>query len=182
MELIEEPIEGLKLLKPRVFNDERGYFYESYQKQKLEELGIMAAFVQDNESYSLKNTLRGLHYQMGDYAQAKLVRVVKGEVQDIAVDIREGSKTYGQVYSAILSEENKHQLFIPRGFAHGYLVLSDEAIFCYKTDNYYNKAAEGGIHCNDSQLKIEWNINPANAILSEKDSILPSFGNHRKQI
>lgn len=182
MELIDEPIEGLKLIKPRVFEDERGYFYESYQKSTFAELNIHNEFVQDNEAYSQKNILRGLHYQLPPYSQAKLVRVVRGEVQDIAVDIREKSPTYGKVYSVILSESNKFQLFIPRGFAHGYLVLSEDAIFCYKTDNIYNKASEGGIRFNDQTLKIDWNINQSDVILSEKDSILPAFGNHRKHI
>lgn len=178
MDLIEEPLAGLKLFVPKILKDERGYFFESYQQQKLNALGIDTQFVQDNESYSKQYTLRGLHYQVAPFAQAKLVRVVKGEVLDVAVDIRRHSETYGQYYAAILSDQNKHQLFIPRGFAHGYCVLSEDAIFCYKTDNFYNKEAEGGIRFDDPEININWNFPLDMALLSEKDLNLPYFGNH----
>lgn len=168
------PLEGCVLLKPRVFNDDRGYFFESYNQQTFNELtGTNTTFVQDNQSYSSKGTLRGLHLQKGEHAQAKLVRVVKGEVLDVAVDLRPGSATYGQYVGARLSEENQHQLFVPRGFAHGFVVLSDTAIFAYKCDNFYNKASEGGLHYADPSLNIDW-ILPADSLqTSEKDRILP---------
>jgi len=178
MDIIEEPLPGLKLLAPRIMKDERGYFFESYQQQKMQAQGIDTTFVQDNESYSKRYTLRGLHYQVPPFAQAKLVRVVLGEVLDVAVDIRRNSATYGRYYAAILNDQNKHQLFIPHGFAHGYCVLSDTAIFCYKTDNFYNKEAEGGIRFDDPEININWNFPLNMAILSEKDLNLPNFGNH----
>lgn len=178
MDMIEEPMPGLKLFMPKVIKDDRGYFFESYQKQKLKDLGIDTLFVQDNESFSRKYTLRGLHYQIPPFAQAKLVRVVQGEVLDVAVDIRKNSETYGKYYAAILSDHNKHQLYIPHGFAHGYCVLSDEAIFCYKTDNFYNKESEGGIRYDDPEININWNFPLDMGILSEKDLNLPFFGNH----
>ena len=127
----------------------------------------------------LRLALRGLHYQVGAYAQAKLVRVARGKVKDVVVDIRPDSPTYGQVHTEILSEENKRQLFVPRGFAHGFVVLSEQAVFCYKCDNFYSKESEGGIHFNDPKLKLDWQIDISNAILSEKDKILPRFGDHR---
>lgn len=180
MKLIAEPMPGLKLIKPTVIRDDRGYFFESFQEQKIRSLGIETFFVQDNEAFSTKNTLRGLHYQLPPFAQAKLVRVVKGAVLDVAVDIRQDSLTYGRSYAVILDENNKFQLFIPRGFAHGYLVLSEEALFCYKTDNFYSKESEGGIIFNDSNLDIDWQISNSKLIISDKDGSLPKFGNHRK--
>ena len=174
-------IKDLLVIEPTVFNDERGYFFESFNKKKFEELtGLKIDFVQDNESKSKYGTLRGLHYQVQPFSQAKLVRVIKGKVLDIAVDIRENSETYGKYFSLELSDDNKKQLLIPRGFAHGFVVLSEEAIFTYKCDNYYNKEAEGGIIFNDSHLNIDWKIDPAEIILSEKDKLHPKFGQHKK--
>ena len=174
-------IEGLLIITPTVFEDDRGYFFESYNKHSFKkETGLDIDFVQDNESKSSYGTLRGLHYQTGSFAQAKLVRVLSGNVLDIAVDIRENSETYGKYFSLELSDDNKKQLLIPRGFAHGFVVLSEEAIFTYKCDNYYNKEAEGGIIFNDSHLNIDWKIDPAEIILSEKDKQHPKFGQHKK--
>ncbi len=175
MKVIDTGIEGLIELQPRVFEDGRGYFYESYNKGLFNEMGLDYNFVQDNQSMSVKNVLRGLHYQLNPMAQAKLVRVFKGEVFDVAVDIREGSPTYGKWHGAILSEKNKHQLLIPRGFAHGFAVLSDEAEFFYKCDNFYSKETEGGIRFDDSELNVEWPIDLDKAIVSEKDLALPTF-------
>ncbi|MBV7269154.1 dTDP-4-dehydrorhamnose 3,5-epimerase [Winogradskyella luteola] len=164
------------IIEPKTFIDKRGYFFESYNKQLFDlNIGYSVDFVQDNESYSSKNVLRGLHFQKGEHAQAKLVRVVKGEVLDVAVDLRASSETYGAYVSVILSEENKRQLFVPRGFAHGFLVLSDTAIFSYKCDNYYNKNSEGGIIYNDPALNIDWEISEKELIISEKDLELPKF-------
>lgn len=170
---------GLMVFEPRVFKDDRGYFFESYQRKTFAEAGITTDFIQDNEAKSTFGILRGLHYQVPPYAQAKLVRVVQGEVLDVVVDIRKNSPTYGKHYSIILSAENKKQLFIPRGFAHGYAVLSEEAIFCYKCDNYYSKAHEGGLRYNDPALNIDWKIDLEKAILSERDETWPDLGNHR---
>ncbi len=174
-------IKNLLVIEPTVFNDKRGYFFESFNKKKFEELtGLKIDFVQDNESKSKYGTLRGLHYQIQPFSQAKLVRVIKGKVLDIAVDIRENSETYGKYFSLELSDDNKKQLFIPRGFAHGFVVLSEEAIFTYKCDNYYNKEAEGGIIFNDKQLNINWKLNADEIILSDKDKQHPKFGQHKK--
>ena len=180
MPFIDTPIEGLKVFLPNVFEDERGYFFEAFNQNIFEQGGIIANFVQDNQARSTFGVLRGLHYQVEPYAQAKLVRVLQGEVLDIAVDIREGSPTYGESYSLVLSAENKRQLFIPRGFAHGYVVLSETAEFFYKCDNFYSKAHEGGVRFDDPTLNIDWKIAADQAILSPKDEILPTFGNHRK--
>ena len=179
MPFIETPIKGLIVFEPRVFGDDRGYFFESYNKESFAAAGITTEFVQDNESRSVYGVLRGLHYQCGEHGQAKLVRVVEGEVLDVAVDIREGSPTYGQWYSIRLSAENKRQLFIPRGFAHGFVVLSETAIFCYKCDNLYNKASEGGLRYDDPTLAIDWEIETDKVLLSEKDGVNPLFGKHR---
>ena len=174
-------IEGLLIITPTVYEDDRGYFFESYNKHSFKKnTGIDIDFVQDNESKSSYGTLRGLHYQTGDFAQAKLVRVLSGNVLDIAVDIRESSATYGQYFSIELSDVNKKQLFIPRGFAHGFVVLSKIAVFSYKCDNYYNKESEGGIIYNDSAINIDWKIPESKFILSEKDKSNPKFGNHIK--
>ena len=173
------PIAGLQVFEPKIWEDDRGYFYESYNQQTFQEAGITAHFIQDNESKSTYGVLRGLHYQVGEFAQAKLVRVAEGEVLDVVVDIREGSPTYGQSFSIILNAENKKQLFIPRGFAHGFLVLSDTAVFCYKCDNFYAKEQEGGIRFNDPALNIDWRIDPEEMILSEKDRVNPMFGEHK---
>ncbi len=178
MPFLNTPIPDLKIFEPKVFGDSRGYFYECYNYNVFKEAGINNVFVQDNQSKSSKGVLRGLHYQTGEFAQAKLVRVVSGAVLDVAVDIREGSPTYGQHFSVELSAENKRQLFVPRGFAHGFVVLSQEAEFFYKCDNFYSKAHEGGFRFDDTQLNINWRINASGLTLSEKDKNLPTFGNH----
>ncbi len=172
------PLPGLFVFEPRVFEDDRGYFFESYNSNTFKDRGVSADFVQDNEAKSTYGVLRGLHYQTPPFAQAKLVRVVEGEVLDVVVDIREDSHTYGQWYSIRLSAENKKQLFVPRGFAHGYVVLSSTAIFCYKCDNFYSKPHEGGVLYNDPNLNIDWEIDLSQAILSEKDKKQPVFGQH----
>ncbi len=180
MNIIETGIEGLVVIEPRVFADDRGYFFESFNRKSWPEHIVKTEFVQDNEAFSSCGVLRGLHYQVPPFGQAKLVRVITGEVLDVVVDIRPGSSTYGQVFSQLLSGENKKQMYVPRGFAHGYIVLSDTAIFSYKCDNYYSKAHEGGIYYQDPKLKIDWNFNLDQVELSEKDKILPHFGEHRK--
>lgn len=162
-------IEGVYVIEPRVFNDARGYFFEVWKKEEFEKNIGKIEFVQDNESKSSYGVLRGLHYQKGDASQAKLVRVIKGKVLDVAVDIRKSSPTFGQYVMVELSDENKHQFFIPRGFAHGFLVLSDEAIFTYKVDNAYAPQADAGIRWNDPQIGIEWPIEPKDVVTSEKD-------------
>lgn len=172
MKVLGTELEGLVIIEPRIFEDNRGYFFESYQKERYLEAGIPCTFVQDNESRSEKGVVRGLHYQKAPYAQSKLVRVMYGEVLDVAVDIRKNSKTYGQWYSLILSAENKKQFFIPHGFAHGFSVLSDEAILTYKCDEYYNFKAERGIIYNDPTLNIDWQVPNSEMIISEKDKIL----------
>ena len=172
----ETKLKGCFILEPTVFKDSRGYFFESFNQQKFNEsIGLNINFIQDNESFSVNGTLRGLHYQKGEFAQAKLVRVIKGNVLDIAVDIRKESPTFGEHISLELSEENKKQLFIPRGFAHGFIVLSDTAIFSYKCDNFYNKESEGGIIYNDKDLNIDWKLDESELIFSEKDLELPWF-------
>ncbi|MEO6850631.1 MAG: dTDP-4-dehydrorhamnose 3,5-epimerase [Mucilaginibacter sp.] len=170
------PLEGCVILKPAVFGDERGHFFESFNQQKFNDLtGSNTVFVQDNQSYSTKGVLRGLHLQKGDSAQAKLVRVVKGEVLDVAVDLRSGSKTFGKHFGVRLSADNNLQFFIPRGFGHGFVVLSDDAIFSYKCDNYYDKAAEGGLHYADPALAIDWILPHDELIVSAKDVELPTL-------
>jgi len=178
MPFFTTPIQDLIVYEPTVWDDTRGYFFESYNKQTFSGQGITAEFVQDNEARSTFGILRGLHYQTGPYAQAKLVRVVEGEVLDVAVDIRPESQTYGQWYSIRLSAENKRQLYVPRGFAHGYVVLSPTAVFCYKCDNFYSRDHEGGIRFDDPTLGIDWQIEHADVLLSEKDTLQPAFGNH----
>ena len=179
MPFVETPIAGLIVFEPKVWGDERGYFFEAYNYNIFKEAGIDCNFVQDNQARSTYGVLRGLHYQTGAFAQAKLVRVVEGEVLDVAVDLREDSSTYGQWYSIRLSAENKRQLFVPRGFAHGYVVLSPTAEFFYKCDNFYSKPNEGGVIYNDPQLNIDWEIDLKDAVLSEKDLVLPQFGVHK---
>lgn len=178
MKFIKTKIPDLIICEPIVYNDDRGYFFESFKMNSLENyLGKSIEFCQDNESKSTKGVLRGLHYQLPPFAQTKLVRVIKGSVLDIVVDIRRTSPTFG-VYEAIeLSDENKLQLLIPKGFAHGYVVLSDEAIFQYKVDNYYNKKTERGIIYNDEKLQIDWKFPLKDAIISEKDKSQPNFKN-----
>lgn len=169
MEFKETSIKGVYVIEPRVFNDARGYFFEAWKLAEFEEHVGKVNFVQDNESKSSRGVLRGLHYQKGDFSQAKLVRVIKGRVMDVAVDIRKSSPTFGQYVMVELSGENKRQFFIPRGFAHGFLVLSDEAIFTYKVDNVYAPQADAGIRWNDPALGIEWPIDPKEVLTSEKD-------------
>ncbi len=172
----ETKLEGCFILEPKVFEDIRGHFFESFNQNIFNQLiGQSVNFIQDNESFSSKGVLRGLHYQKGEYAQGKLVRVIKGKVLDIAVDIRSGSTTFGEYISLELSQENKKQLYIPRGFAHGFIVLSDNAVFSYKCDNFYNKESERGIIYNDEDLKIDWRLNKEDIIVSEKDQLLPNF-------
>lgn len=169
MEYIKTSIEGVYILEPRVFNDARGYFYEVWKKSDFEQNIGKIDFIQDNESKSSYGVLRGLHYQKGDFSQAKLVRVIKGKVLDVAVDIRRSSPTFGQHVMVELSDENKRQFFIPRGFAHGFLVLSEEAVFTYKVDNVYAPQNEASILYNDPELGIEWPIDSKDIITSEKD-------------
>ncbi|BBD44474.1 dTDP-4-dehydrorhamnose 3,5-epimerase [Petrimonas sp. IBARAKI] len=169
MKITTTAIEGVVILEPKVFGDERGYFFESFSQREFEEKVCKTTFVQDNESSSRYGVLRGLHFQKPPHAQAKLVRVVKGKVLDIAVDIRKGSPTFGHHVSTELSGENKRQLFIPRGFAHGFAVLSDEVVFQYKCDRYYVPHSEGGILWNDPALGIDWKLPEEDVILSEKD-------------
>lgn len=175
MKITETKLKGCFIIEPKVFNDQRGYFFESYNKEVFEkEIGQKINFVQDNESYSTKGVLRGLHFQKGAFAQAKLVRVTQGEVLDVAVDLRPESPTFLQAQTVRLSAENKKQFFVPRGFAHGFVVLSDTVIFNYKCDNFYNKNAEGGIIFNDETLNIDWVLDPKYVLLSEKDVALPT--------
>lgn len=174
MEVIKTELDGVLILQPRIFNDSRGYFFESYNKRAFHEaVGRNVDFVQDNESASTRGVMRGLHFQRPPHAQAKLVRCVRGRVLDVAVDIRKGSPTYGCHVAVELSEENHRQFFIPRGFAHGFAVLSDEAVFQYKCDNYYAPEADGGISIIDPELQIDWQIPLEEAILSEKDTRHP---------
>ena len=169
MEYKKTSIEGVYVIEPRVFNDARGYFFEAWKKEEFQQHVGPVEFVQDNESKSSFGVLRGLHYQRGDFSQAKLVRVIKGRVLDVAVDIRRSSPTFGQHVMVELSDDNKRQFFIPRGFAHGFLVLSDEAVFTYKVDNVYAPQADAGIRWNDPDINIQWPIDPAQVLTSEKD-------------
>ncbi len=183
MKVKETQLKDCFVIEPTIFNDARGYFFESFNAQKFKELtGHAIAFVQDNESKSSKGVLRGLHFQTGDFAQSKLVRVIRGSVLDVCVDLRKHSETYGKKFSITLSGDNKKQLFVPRGFAHGFVVLEDNTVFSYKCDNYYNKAAEGGIIYNDSTLNIDWQLKPEELILSEKDKELGTFENYGHDI
>lgn len=168
----------LLVFEPKVFGDQRGYFFESFNANTFKEAGIHRPFVQDNQARSTYGVLRGLHYQRGEHAQAKLVRVFEGAVLDVVVDLRPDSPTYGKHYSIELSAENKKQLYVPRGFAHGYVVLTETAEFFYKCDNFYNKASEGGLIYNDPQLEIDWKIKAEDALLSDKDKMLPQIGDH----
>ena len=173
MEVIKTDIEGVVIIKPRIFTDARGYFFESYSKREFDEKVRRVDFVQDNESCSSRGVMRGLHFQRPPFTQSKLVRCVRGRVLDVAVDIRKGSPTYGRHVAVELSEDNHLQFFVPRGFAHGFAVLSDTAVFQYKCDNYYHPEADGGIAITDGSLGIDWRIDPAQAILSEKDTKHP---------
>tara|TARA_B110000967_G_scaffold168296_1_gene177181 strand:- start:516 stop:1061 length:546 start_codon:yes stop_codon:yes gene_type:complete len=178
MTATEIKLKGCFVLEPTVFKDNRGYFFESFNQNTFNKLiGKTIDFVQDNESFSKKGTLRGLHFQTGECVQAKLVRVVQGRVLDVIVDLRKGSTTYAEHFSIELSEENKTQLFVPKGFGHGFIVLSENAIFSYKCDNYYNHSSERGIRYDDPSLGIDWRL-PANEfIVSEKDLVLPTLSN-----
>ena len=180
MNFIKTPFEGLIVCEPKVWGDERGYFYEAYNEKIFQEGGIETKFVQDNQAFSSYGILRGLHYQVAPYTQAKLVRVLQGEVLDIVVDIREKSSTYGQHFAIMLSAANKRQLFIPRGFAHGYVVLSETAEFFYKCDNFYSKESEGGLRYNDPQLNIDWQIGFEDIIVADRDANFPDLGKHKK--
>ena len=167
-------IEGLKVITPEVFGDERGYFMETYRKDQFAEIGITGEFVQDNQSSSTRGVLRGMHFQK-EFPQAKLVRVIRGRVFDVAVDLRKGSATFGRWFGVELSEENKKMFYIPRNFAHGFLVLSDEAVFTYKVDNPYAPQADGGIRWDDPDLNIQWPVTADGILTSEKDLKLPSM-------
>jgi dTDP-4-dehydrorhamnose 3,5-epimerase len=176
MKFIRTEIPEVIIVEPKVFADERGYFMETFRKDKFEEfVGFEVPFCQDNESKSAKGVLRGLHYQLPPYAQSKLVRVIKGKVLDVAVDIRKGSPTFGKYVAVELSEENKRQLFIPRGFAHGFVVLEDETIFAYKVDSYYAPEYDRGIRFDDPDIGIEWPLPKEELILSQKDLSLPNL-------
>ena len=175
MPFIETGFPELKVFEPKVFADSRGYFLETFNEKTFKDAGIDAKFVQDNESKSQYGVVRGLHYQLNPFAQAKLVRVITGEVLDAVVDIRSGSPTYGQKYEILLTGDNKRQLFIPRGFAHGFSVLQDETIFCYKCDNFYSKESEGGILLTDPAINIDWQVPADKMLLSEKDLANPLF-------
>ena len=175
MKVIKTKFPGLFVIEPDVFGDDRGWFFESYNKEKFLKHGITNNFVQDNFSYSKYGVVRGLHYQLEPYSQAKLVQVLKGKVLDVAVDLRKGSPTFGKVESVILSEQNRKQFLIPKGFAHGFSVLSEDAVFNYKCDNTYNKDSEGGIHYMDDSLNIDWMIPKKDQIISSKDELLPNI-------
>jgi dTDP-4-dehydrorhamnose 3,5-epimerase len=179
MNIIQTGIEGLLIIEPKVFGDERGYFFESYSERDFTEAVGPVKFVQDNESKSRYGVLRGLHFQKEPYAQAKLVRVVSGAVLDVAVDLRKGSPTFGQHFSVELTGENHRQFFIPKGFAHGFCVLSEEVVFQYKCDEFYHPEAEGGIAWNDPDLAIDWRIPASDLILSPKDQRHPSFKTYK---
>ena len=181
MKFTETKLKGCFLIEPKIITDERGYFMESFNENTFQE-GIQQSvrFVQDNQSFSSKGVLRGLHYQVGEHAQAKLVRVIHGEVLDVAVDIRPDSLTFGQYEAVLLSAENQRQFFVPRGFAHGFLVLSETATFFYKCDNFYNKEAEGGILFNDPTIDIHWDFPMDHLLISEKDQHLPTLQNAKK--
>lgn len=171
MEVIKTDIEGVVIIEPRIFKDERGYFYESFSQREFEEKVCRTVFVQDNQSKSSYGVLRGLHFQKPPYCQSKLVRCIKGAVLDVAVDIRRGSPTFGKYVAVELTEENHRQFFVPRGFAHGFAVLSEEAVFQYKCDNFYCKESEGSVAWNDPQLAIDWRIPADKVLLSEKDKL-----------
>jgi len=175
MNVTETYIKGLLVIEPRVFSDDRGYFYESYNKSVFAANGIDVDFIQDNQSFSQRGTVRGLHGQADPFAQGKLVRVISGRVLDVALDIRKDSPTYGQHFSIELSGDNKTQFWIPAGFLHGFAVLEDNTIFTYKVNNYYDKTSEIGVKWNDPALNIDWKIEPGEALLSPKDEVLPDL-------
>lgn len=171
MNIIKTEIEGLVIVEPRIFRDDRGYFYESFSQREFEEEVCRTTFVQDNQSMSSYGVVRGLHFQKPPFCQSKLVRCIKGAVLDVAVDIRKGSPTFGKYVAVELTEDNHRQFFVPRGFAHGYAVLSGVAVFQYKCDNYYNKESEGAIAWNDEQIAVDWRLPSEKVILSEKDKL-----------
>ncbi len=176
MKIRKTPLKDCYIIEPTIFEDDRGYFYEKFNEKKFEELtGMNGHFVQDNISKSSYGVLRGLHLQKGEYAQAKLVSCIEGKVWDVAVDLREDSLTFGKWFGVELTDENKLQFYIPRGFAHGFVVLSETAVFAYKCDNFYNKESEGGVIWNDENLQIDWKISPKDILLSEKDKVQPAF-------
>ena len=175
MKVINTHIPGLIIAEPEVFKDDRGYFFESFHKEKYEEAGVNVEFVQDNESKSVRGVVRGLHYQLNPYAQGKLVRVIQGKVYDVAVDLRKGSPTFGEWFGTELDDVSKKQMYIPRGFAHGFSVLSETAIFSYKCDNVYLREYDRGINLADPKLGIDWKINKNEQIISEKDKLAPVF-------
>lgn len=175
MEITKTTFKDLYILKPKVFGDERGYFFESYNQKNLSEHGLDYIFVQDNQSYSAYGTLRGLHFQKGEFAQTKLIRVLSGKILDVVVDMRPESKTFKQYYSIELSSENFLQLLVPKGFAHGFVVLSDNASISYKCDAFYSPENEGGVHYADPSLNIDWKVHSDHLILSEKDQMLPDL-------
>ena len=178
MTIEQTSIEGLCLLHPQVFSDNRGYFFESYNRAEFERLGLHYDFVQDNQSFSTYGTIRGLHFQKGEHAQAKLVRVLQGRVLDVAVDLRLGSPTFGKWVSVELTDENKTMFMIPRGFAHGFSVLSETAVFAYKCDNGYCRESEGGILFNDPELAIDWRVESGKEVVSAKDLLHPTFNQY----
>ena len=173
MKITKTALDGVVIIEPQVFEDARGYFFESWNKAKMEEAGLNYDFIQDNQSKSCYGTIRGIHFQKGEFSQAKLVRVLQVTVLDVAVDLRKDSKTFGQHVAVELSAENNRQLMIPRGFGHGFSVLTPTAVFAYKCDNVYNKASEAGIRFDDPALGIDWKVKPEEAVLSDKDKILP---------
>ena len=177
MRVTETEIPGLLIIEPRIFNDPRGWFFESYREELYRSHGIKASFVHDNESKSVKGVVRGLHYQLEPYAQSKLVRVVSGSVFDVAVDLRKGSPSFGRWFGIILDDVEKKQLFIPKGFAHGFSVLSETAVFSYKCDNVYNKQSERAVNINDPRLAIDWMLGQARPLISEKDLKAPLVAN-----
>ena len=173
MKITKTALDGVVIIEPQVFEDARGYFFESWNKAKMEEAGLNYDFIQDNQSKSCYGTIRGIHFQKGEFSQAKLVRVLQGTVLDVAVDLRKDSKTFGQHVAVELSAENNRQLMIPRGFGHGFSFLTPTDVFAYKFDNVYNKASEAGIRFDDPALGIDWKVKPEEAVLSDKDKILP---------
>ena len=176
MKLLETPLKGCFILEPSVYKDERGFFYESYNKKRFNEVtNLNIDFVQDNQSASSYGVIRGLHFQTGEFAQSKLVRVLLGKVLDVVVDLRKGSETFGQQFSIILDDLDHKQLFVPKGFAHGFITLSERSIFSYKCDNFYDKDSENGIIYNDATLSINWHLPREDFIISEKDILLPTF-------
>lgn len=182
MQIIETGIQGLVEIQPKVFGDERGYFFESYREDTLSSyFGEKISFIQDNQSYSTKGVLRGLHLQQGDHAQGKLVRVLKGKVLDVAVDLRPNSATFGKSYSVVLDTDRHNMFYVPPGFGHGFYTIED-AIFCYKCTAYFNKASEAGVHWEDKDLGIDWQLNGIKPLVSEKDQVLLSFNDFKEKI